>query len=230
MDEGVARTIAAQTHGRYLVRPPAAPGPAALLVGFHGYAQSAEQHMDDLRRLPGAPAHWLVAVQALHLFYTRADAVVGSWMTRLEREHAIADNTAYVAQVVAGVRAEFAVTAPLVYAGFSQGASMAYRAAALAGHACAGVIALGGDLPPDLCEDDVARLPRVLIGRGLDDAWFGDRTLQRDAERLRRAGVSVQVATFEGGHEWSAAFEAEAGAFVCELARAARAAEESRSF
>jgi len=65
------RSLATQTHGRYVVAAPDRPGPHALLVGFHGYGQSAEQHLAYLRRRPGTDGFVVVAVQALHLFYTR---------------------------------------------------------------------------------------------------------------------------------------------------------------
>jgi hypothetical protein len=37
----IERTIATNTHGRYLVQAPEA-APAGLLIGFHGYAEGAE--------------------------------------------------------------------------------------------------------------------------------------------------------------------------------------------
>jgi predicted esterase len=158
-----------------------------------------------------------VAVQSLHLFYTKAGAVVGSWMTRQGRELAIADNVAYVAGVVSQVREEFAAGGPLVYVGFSQGASMAYRAAAHAGHRCQGLIALGGDMPPDVAEDGAAALPPVLAARGQRDEWFTEAKLEQDVERLRARGVAVRRLVFDGGHEWAAPFFDEAGAFLREV-------------
>ena len=51
----ITRTIAATTHGRYLIDVPAASGPAPLIVGFHGYAEAAETQLENereaLRRL-----------------------------------------------------------------------------------------------------------------------------------------------------------------------------------
>jgi hypothetical protein len=32
----IERAIACGTHGRFLIEPPSAPGPAPVLVGFHG--------------------------------------------------------------------------------------------------------------------------------------------------------------------------------------------------
>ena len=102
------RTIEARTHGRYLVKPADGPAPSPLLVGFHGYGESAATHLEVLARIPGSE-HWLlVAVQGLHRFYRRDSEVVASWMTREDREQAIADNLAYVRLVMDACRREFA--------------------------------------------------------------------------------------------------------------------------
>lgn len=207
------RVLPAQVHGRYLVEAPAGRT-RALVVGFHGYGERAEQHLDELRKVPGTLEMTLVAVQSLHLFYTKARDVVGSWMTFLGREEAIADNVAYVSDVVARVRAEFAPGAPLIYTGFSQGVAMAYRAAARVSPAPRGLVVLGGDMPPDVADDPAVRLPPTLIGRGKDDGWFTAQRLETDLARLARLEVRASHLVFEGGHEWTPAFRAAAGEFL----------------
>ena len=98
--------LSTTTTGRYLVEPAPQPG-APFLVGFHGYGQRAEHLLEELRRIPGAAGWTLVAVQALHRFYsTKTREVVGSWMTSLDRDQAIEDNISYVLRVVAELRAE----------------------------------------------------------------------------------------------------------------------------
>ncbi|PYQ51182.1 MAG: phospholipase [Acidobacteria bacterium] len=163
----------------------------------------------------------LVAVQSLHLFYTKARDVVGSWMTPLGREHAIPDNIAYVAEVVRRVRAEFAPDAPLVYVGFSQGVAMAYRAAARGPHPARGLIVLGSDMPPEVGDDPSVRLPPVFIGRGERDDWFTAQRLEADLARLARLDVRTTHLVFEGGHEWTPAFFAAAGDFLRAVTREA---------
>jgi len=213
------RFVPAQVHGRYLVEVPAGGAGRALLVGFHGYGELAEQNLEELRQLPGAGEMVLVAVQSLHLFYTKARDVVGSWMTPLGREHAIADNIAYVGDVVARVRAEFAAEAPLVYVGFSQGVAMAYRAAARVAPLPRGLIVLGSDMPPDVADDPAARLPPLLIGRGERDDWFTAPRLEADLARLARRQVATTHLVFDGGHEWTPAFRVAAGEFLRALTR-----------
>ena len=216
------RFVPAQVHGRYLVEAPEGRGRHPLVVGFHGYGEAAEQHLEQLRKLPGAEGMVLVAVQSLHLFYTKARDVVGSWMTPLGREHAIADNILYVSEVVARVRSELASDGPLVYVGFSQGVAMAYRAAARVAHPARGLIVLGGDMPPDVADDDSVRLPPVLVGRGERDGWFTTARLENDLARLARLGASARSLVFEGGHEWTPAFLSAAGDFLHAVTRDAQ--------
>jgi predicted esterase len=215
------REIAALVHGRYLVEAPAEPAGRPLLVGFHGYGESADRHLEELRRIPGASRWTLCAVQALHPFYNRSGEVIASWMTRLQRERAILDNLLYVTRVVAEVKRELRVSEALAYLGFSQGAAMAYRAAAGSGHACQGVIVLGGDVPPELEERDLGGFPPVLLGRGSSEEWYDAAKMEHDVELLRRKGVEIRPCIFQGGHEWTEEFRAAAGRFLDEAFRPA---------
>ena len=208
------RTIPTGTHGRYLVEIP--EHSRATLVGFHGYQENAAITFEVLRQIAAGRSIGLVSVQGLHRFYTRANDVIAGWMTKEDRELAIADNVAYVAKVLAAVAGEHGITRPLIYAGFSQGVAMAYRAAVLAQRPCAGVIALAGDVPPDVAPL-AASLPRVLIGRGSEDEWYTSEKAGTDREVLHSAGVTVIEHVFDGGHVWAPEFVVRAGAFVDEL-------------
>jgi predicted esterase len=200
---GLSRSISTTTHGRYLLDVPDGGGPHPLIVGFHGYGETAEVHLDQLRRLPRSSECVLVSVRALHLFYTKAGEVVGSWMTKVDREEAIADNVRYVAATVARIKEELTTDDRLAFVGFSQGAAMAYRAAASSGHPCQALIAIGGDMPPDVASDDAIAWPAVLVTRGQRDEYFTADKMERDLAHLRRVGANVQAVVFEGGHEWT---------------------------
>lgn len=185
-----------------------------MLVGFHGYAEDAGVHLEALQRIPGARDWLIVSVQALHPFYTRQQQVVASWMTRQLREHAIADNVDYVGHVVAAVRRSHITTRPIVFAGFSQGGAMAYRAAAA--FDCDGILVLAADVPPDVAASETP-LPPVLIGCGTGDAWYSGEKLERDLATLRGKGVNVDSCVFTGGHEWSDAFAEAAGRWLARV-------------
>lgn len=210
--------IAATTHGRYLVGAAARPGPAPVLVGFHGYGEHAERQLAELERIPGSAGWIRVAVQALHRYYSESRRhVVGSWMTRQDRELAIADNVAYINNVVSAVRSEHETAPSLVYCGFSQGVAMAYRAALRAGHPCRGVIALAGDIPPELQAAPDLQWPPILVGRGRQDTWYTQDKLDADLRFLHRIDARARPLVFDGGHEWTDEFRAAAGRFLAEL-------------
>ena len=211
-DDGfIVKSISAGVHGHYLIDA-GSSGASGLLVGFHGYGENAERHLQELRRIPAAG--WrLASVQALHPFYIqKTGEVVASWMTKLDRERAIDDNLDYVRTVVLDIEREYGPAGRLVYLGFSQGAAMAYRAAAGGGRA-SGVIALAGDIPPEL-RNGSTRFPAVLVARGQDDTWYTDDVMSRDVEFLNSRRVPVETLTFDGGHEWTDAFRKAAGRFL----------------
>ena|SRR2546430_7748532 len=200
----IERTIAATTHGRYVVDTPSGGAPAGIIVGFHGYAEAAEAQLERMRAIPGADRWLLVAVQGLHRFYhRRANEVVASWMTRQDRELAIADNAAYVGGVVDAVGREWPGSTPLVFAGFSQGVATAFRAAAASPRRVDGVIAVGGDVPPEIDAAALGRVARALVCRGSRDEWYTTGKFDADIGRLRVAGAAVTPLAFDGGHEWA---------------------------
>lgn len=200
------RHVTTTVHGRFLHEP---RDPARLLAGFHGYAQTAEIHLADLQSIPGSEEWSLAAVQALHPFYTRGEtAIVASWMTSQDRDFHIADNLEYVRRVLS--------TLPppktLVFLGFSQGAAMAFRAAADFGPRAAGLIVLGGDVPLDVAQEGV-HLPPVLLARGERDDWYKEAKFKQDLNFLRRV-TDVTPCVFDGAHEWTDEFRAAAGEFL----------------
>jgi predicted esterase len=215
--ESQVRTVEARTHGRYLVSVPDAPPPWPMIVGFHGYGENADLHMRALEQIPGHQRWLLVAVQALHPFYHKQQVVVASWMTRQDRDLAIQENVDYVGTVIAAVAREYPTREPLVFTGFSQGVAMAYRAAA---HFSAqGIIALAGDVPPDVAAANRVPLAAVLIGRGTRDEWYTADKHDADVATLKGRGVAVESCVFDGPHEWTPDFSAAAGRLLAGLDR-----------
>jgi predicted esterase len=213
-----ALTIETITHGRVLVEDAADSSlRRGTLVVFHGYGQSAEDMLGEVCRIAGASAWTIVAVQALHRFYTRDNQrVIASWMTRQDRELAIADNVEYVDRALA----EVGIEAPVVFFGFSQGVAMAFRAALVGRQEAAGIVALAGDIPPELKEPGVTarRWPPVFIATGSRDTWFTPARLAGEVSFLESRQVPHEALVFEGGHEWTDTFREAAGAWLERLA------------
>jgi predicted esterase len=207
-----AHSIATTIHGRYLSVAPTAAGSGALLAGFHGYGEDAETQLERLRAIPGSERRHVIAIQGLHRFYERrTNRVVASWMTRQDRESAIADNMAYVQ---ACMEAECAAPDTAVFAGFSQGVAMAFRAAA---RHRGSVIAVGGDVPPELESAALGTISSVLVARGVSDEWYKAEHFAKDQQRLRDAGVRFRAVTLQCGHDWTPELTAAAAEFLAEF-------------
>jgi predicted esterase len=206
--EMLIRNVEARVHGRYLYED---RGPDRLLLGFHGYAETAEVNFAELQKIPGVERWSVCSIQALHPFYTKTGQVVANWMTSLDRELAMRDNLAYVNAVLASLPSP----RHLVVSGFSQGATMAARAAA---HlpSSAGLILLGGDIPPDVKGDAALHLPPVLLSRGTRDKWYTQAKFDADVAYVETRSRVTQC-VFEGGHEWSDAFREAAAKFLADF-------------
>lgn len=219
--EILLRHQATTTTGRYWLQPArarGADGAAPLLVGCHGYGETAPDHLRELRQIPGIDAWHVVAAEALHPFYKgRSGEVVRSWMTKEDRDFAIADNVGYLQRVIAAVRLELPCTGTLVFSGFSQGAAMAWRAALRGGWPCRGLIVLGGDLPGDAVDPAPLGWPQILLGHGQDDPWYTADKVAADCRRLDDLGAHYQLVEFAGAHEWKADFHQAAGEFLAKL-------------
>ena len=206
------RVIAATTHGRVLVRRGESTQ-ERYLFGFHGYLENAETQMARLAGIPGSASWTLVSVQALSRVYRgRTEEIAASWMTRQDREHAMADNIRYVDAVIDDVVRD--PRARIVHIGFSQGAAMAFRAATRAVTRAAGIVSICADVPPELLADPSVAFPRVLFARGMGDEWLTQEKFDRDVAALRQRGADVHPLVFEGGHEWTDEVSRAIGSFL----------------
>lgn len=207
-------SIETPTHGRVVADRPDGD-PIATLAIFHGYAQGAEELMAELRRVPGHERCLLVSVQALHRFYARGDErIVASWMTRQDRDTAIDDNRVYVDRVFDHLLTPELASRPLFVIGFSQGVAMAYRAGLHGRHPVAGIIAVGGDVPPDVKAVPASRWPRVFIAAGATDHWYTPDKVAADEAFLREHGVRHDLLRYDAGHVFTDEVRARIGAFI----------------
>ncbi len=208
--------IPVTTHGRILIEGDPA-GSLKLLVGCHGYAQNADEMMEMLRSIPAGEEWTRVSVQALQRFYRgRSEVTVASWMTRQDRDLIIADNVAYVDRAIAAVAGSSgdATIDRLALVGFSQGVAMAFRAGLRGARKADVVLALGGDVPPELLTDTRVTFPKVLLARGARDEWYTAAKLDADEAALKERGVRVDTFTFDGAHEWHRDFATRASLYL----------------
>ena len=197
------RSISVMTHGRYVTELNSVTQARMLIVGFHGYSENADIHLQRLKDIAIQDAHYC-SIQGLHLFY-RQKQIAASWMCSQNRDAHIVNNINYINAVLDQLATELHWQY-LIFAGFSQGAAMAYRSAALGTHPCDALIINGGDVPPDLTATQLGTLPPTYIIRGDSDNIYSAEQLQHDLTRLQ--SVQTQSGTFAGPHSWPSAASA----------------------
>ena len=201
------------THGRVLVREARAAAQKGLLVGFHGYMETAQIQIERLETIPGSSAWTLVSIQGLHRFYRgRSDQVVASWMTREDREESIADNLAYLSAALEQVPHDNSTR--VVYTGFSQGVAMAFRAGLLGVVRTLAIAAVGGDVPPELLTNGALKFPPILFTRGDRDEWLTQARFDTDVAAMAARGVALTTKVYDGAHEWNADVSQAIGDFL----------------
>ncbi len=210
--------VPARAHGRVVVKDAGYDGRRSrLLLAFHGYAQHAESMIEMLEPVPDISRWTIASVQALHPFYGRGNEVVASWMTRQDRELAIAENIDYVDEATVALQRERRADV-IVCVGFSQGASMAWRAGVLGRRRADGVVALAGDIPPELKDAPPENFPIALLAGGDKDEWYTAEKMDADLKLLEQKGAPHGSLRFSGGHEWTEEFRVELGRFLGSLA------------
>ncbi len=208
-------SIETPTHGRVLVRE--GTGAPVVLIGFHGYTENAEIQMWRLEAVAGGDNWTLVSVQGLHRFYRgKTPEISASWMTRQDREEMIADNIEYADRVVSAVVRS---PAKIVTLGFSQGVAMAFRAALRGRVRGDAIVAVGGDIPPELLADPGSQFPPVLLARGETDDWYTASKLDGDVAELKTRGMTPVVSVYPGGHAWTDTIARRAHDFIIDAFR-----------
>jgi len=187
----------------YSVQVPEQRGPHPLLIVLHGFGQVARQFITVFE--PLARKGILVAApQGAHQFYTdlKKGQVGFSWLTRYERDQSIVDFVGYMEQFYKLLQERFEVDSQRVFMlGFSQGVSMAYRTWAHSSLPVRGVVACGGDLPPDIVAQLDSLPPiQILLVHGSRDEDVSPEKAEEAREHLTASGLQPELFDFEGGH------------------------------
>lgn len=190
----------------YALQPPAAgigPDTKALVV-LHGWGQNARSFIRKFAPL----REWdvlVIAPQAPHQFYLDMETrkVGFGWMTAFDRDRSIANVVTLLDTVLHDVEIEHGAGSPCPFVlGFSQGVSIAWRYAVHGDRAVAGVIACGGDLPPDVEQALPGRdsLPVMLV-HGRDDSIVPLSKGEAAKKVLGDLKFTVKSDFFDGGHD-----------------------------
>ena len=124
-------------------------------------------------------------------------------MTREDRVAAIADNRAYADAVRARSPRHQGGRAPWSWSASRRASPRPTATGSRLAAACAGADRPGRRRAARRPRRMRRRLPPVLIGYGLRDAWYtADKAAGRSRPAPRSAGVEVTVVEFDGVHEW----------------------------
>jgi predicted esterase len=205
----VERHISVTRTARYQQVGEISPATRRLWVVLHGYGQLAEYFIRHFRPLHAADpvGTVIVAPEGLSRFYLHGtDGRIGaSWMTRADRLAEIADQAAYLTQLLASLLADCPVATHVTVLGFSQGTATASRW--LAHYAGTWrpqqLILWAGDFPADIAQPAAEQLMQglaITLVSGDQDAYVSLAKLHQQADALRLHGANVTARRFSGEH------------------------------
>ena len=212
MDNSKSYHIQTKVHGSYLIQDSRNIEPAPLIIGFHGYGETAEDQMNLLLKIPGIELWTICSIQALHPFYITRAKIGFSWMTSNQRELRIKENVKYVNSIIAETKNSHSVNDTIIFHGFSQGTAMACRAALLGQFNPSGVILLGGDIPPEM--EQIDKMKRILLGRGKKDKFYSSIRWKNDIALVKKSKIESFICEFNGGHGGHKNYYEAAGKFL----------------
>lgn len=195
------RSLVVNRHARVGIQGDVETASEAWLI-LHGYGMLAQGILHWFRSAQ-RPGRLLVAPEGLSRFYVEEKGVrrVGaSWLTREDRENDLADQQAYLDQVVADVVGSI----PLLQVhGFSQGVAAAARWVVRGVRPVARLACWGGTTPHEVAPVELqgalsGATVRFVVGDR--DAWVAPAAIEADALRLRDGGCPAVVHHFAGGH------------------------------
>ena len=169
-----------------------------ILIALHGYGQLAQFFYKKFSFLS---ENWgLIIPEGPHRFYLEGSTgrVGASWMTKEWRKQDIADNNAYLLQLIEKVRTNHP-QATLHLLGFSQGGATAARFYQHFPELVSQLILWASVFPPDIEKNSFPKGKKLDFVLGKQDPYFDSKSLLMVLEEYINLGF--QNYTFEGGHD-----------------------------
>lgn len=179
--------------------------PQDLWVVFHGYGQLAEFFLRKFMPLANSQRLFL-APEGTNYFYLQdfKGRVGANWMTRYERELAIANNHRYLDKLLDTYLQKIDPKPRIHVLGFSQGAATATRWASRWDEKIASLILWAGGFAEDMVLD-VAREKfentQISMVLGKEDKIITPESLERQKVLIQTLGNPVEQLEFDGAHE-----------------------------
>ncbi|GGF47535.1 alpha/beta hydrolase [Echinicola rosea] len=176
-----------------------------LWVILHGYGQLAPYFIRKFKS-QFHEKRLFIAPEAQNHGYLKgfAGRVGANWMTRHEREKAIANNHRFLNQVLAKNLEQFADFPAVHILGFSQGCATATRWAAQLSSPIKSLVLWGGGFAHDLDFSMVSSKlskTRIWSVEGDSDAFLTDERKQEQAKILSKMSIKKETILYSGGHD-----------------------------
>jgi predicted esterase len=169
-----------------------------ILVALHGYGQLAQFFY---RKFTFLSETWgLVIPEGPHRFYLEGSAgrVGASWMTKEWREQDIADNNAYLKQLIEKVNIGYP-QATLHLLGFSQGGATAARFYQQFPELVTQLILWASVFPPDIEKNGFSKEKKLDFVLGKQDPYFDLESHTNAIKEYTELGFDIH--TFDGPHD-----------------------------
>jgi predicted esterase len=173
-------------------------GKAHILIALHGYGQLAQYFY---RKFSFLSDNWGVIIpEGPHRFYLEGSAgrVGASWMTKEWRIQDIADNIAYLQQLIEKIRAAYP-KAKLHLLGFSQGGATAARFYQQYPELFSQLILWASVFPPDIEKQSFPKGKKLDFVLGKQDPYFKLDSQTKVAQEYTELGFESH--SFEGPHD-----------------------------
>lgn len=173
-------------------------GKPHILVALHGYGQLAQFFYRKFNIL--SETWGLVIPEGPHRFYLEGSAgrVGASWMTKEWRQQDIADNNAYLQQLIEKVRTANP-QAKIHLLGFSQGGATAARFYQQYPELCSQLILWASVFPPDIEKKGFPKEKKLDFVLGKQDPYFDSEDQIKVINEYTELGFNLH--TFEGPHD-----------------------------
>ena len=179
-----------------------------LWLVFHGYGQLAEFFIKKFFPFDSADRIFLAPEGTNYGYLKEFQGRVGAnWMTKHEREVAIANNHRYLNLLMEQTLEKFPQMPRIHVLGFSQGAATSTRwASQWKGQITTLVLWAGGfaqDLALDLGREKFEHT-QLILAFGNQDELIQEEHKAQQLALVQSLGKAIQVLTFPGGHELDA--------------------------
>lgn len=176
-----------------------------IWIVFHGYGQLAEFFIRKFNPFFSSNRLFVAPEGTNYAYLQNFQGRVGAnWMTKHERETAIANNHRYLDGLMESILQSYSVFPKINILGFSQGAATATRWASRWSEKVEHLVLWAGGFAHDLEFMEAKEkfsLTKFTIVLGKQDSMITQESLEKQGDLVKNLEKTAEIIHFEGGHE-----------------------------